>query len=295
MKKGNLFIFVLYMTLALSLISCAKNSSPSSALPVTSSIEDVTGSPSGHIESDNKPKYDDAITIILPFLNSVNSIGFFSDTIPSNIGGFAYAFADKQQVLLITEMLLSVDNSSFETIEFTRNYTGWPSVELQVSGELGTILIRVNQPIDIEGFIDISILTRDGTDIPSIYRYPVETSWFSALYDTFQAVLIDTNDFQNAFIVYTTDDDIPEGVVPKFNSSVMKYVFDGTITNTGAFESSNNKEYDLILVFGDIIYMLDMTSGCFSRTYNDETVFSQLDEQCLLVVSSRLTHSVYRC
>ena len=57
----------------------------------------------------------------------------------------------------------------------------------------------------------------------------------------------------------------------------MRHILDGTILTNGTYTNTEEQDYNIEIVIGSTIYMIDSSSGYFSRERNGDTVISKLE------------------
>jgi len=123
-------------------------------------------------------------------------------------------------------------------------------------------------------------------DIPIVHIYEFFSDSFS-LIDLVRAqvdVLLDSTDMRNVAIVSRLDSEGTEHIVNKGLTARLRQIMDGVICDRGAYDGNEAHSFDTKIVVGDTTYMLDSSSGYFSRELCGETMVSLLDESWLFNV-----------
>jgi hypothetical protein len=308
--------YVVFLLLAIISVSnaCSQSVQPPPDLsqqPTAPSTDGAVGATEDANTDSEHESEQPELTDVFPDLYAVTNIYVSAGSANYRFGSTGpYAKADEAQVRQIIEMLSLIDTASFENCDKTE--VNGKVVQLRFETALESCTVQILRPphgaVD-DGIIYITFPVYSEDDwltmlnSPEISKELLEeadraTLRFKGSSGAFLAyeleqvcgiILSDNIDVENIGIVRMLDNQESEHVIRKGDCAIARYILDGSINYSGdpyqtsdglmhidAYEAADNATYDVRLLAGDTTYLLDTSSGYFSRAHNGETVFGRL-------------------
>ena len=290
MKKSITMLTIVFLVL-MCILSACEFSAEQSEQPFSPSGQeyDVKDKPdnTAGIENESVTDYS-SIADIVPCLDSAKNLYVFAGHTSYEFGGSAYAKADEEQKKRIIYLLKTLDMTDFVVcgIEGKSGAT----IELLVEGVNDTCKVRIVNSGDA---LYIVLLPTEMVSIANgiqltAYEGPIGSFSFVELSNICSDILSDTDDLDNAGMVRVMGDSVTEHVLNKGNSAIVQNILDGTIANADIYGGSEELVFDVLFIIGDVTYMIDTTSGYFSRECGGDAVFSKMEDRWLREVLGRL-------
>ena len=242
------------------------------------------------------------LTDIFPDLNAVTKVELSAGY---TAGRFAaegvYVNTTEAQATQIIELLSAIDISDFEACG--REEIGGIGYRLRLETASESRIIQIISPtFDAETgdilYIYFPVYCEDNCiengseeELKACEeRILRETLWFKGPYgtfsaslinDAFDAVLFDRTDLPNIGFAYAIIDGElhqTEVDIAKMQCATVRNILDGTIATTEAYDNADDLTFNVMFVVADAVYMLDTTSGYFSREQGDEVVICRLED-----------------
>jgi len=99
--------------------------------------------------------------------------------------------------------------------------------------------------------------------------------------DILTGVLLDTSDLQNVAVVKRAGSDEPDSVLNKSVTAILRRIVDAELRINGPIENTEEHNYDVKYIVGNITYSLSTTTGYFAVESGGETINGKLDEETL--------------
>ena len=322
-KSSAVVLILICICLAASCNSTPVSSTTSPAstgAPVaenTTVSGDITNEPVSPLQQITPPPVTLSILDIIPELEQWTKVAvdirFSASKFDEGVGlfGAVYAPADNTMSQQIVDLLMTLITTSWVEVEDVKLVGGYgvdnhivtsasSSDRLLIENEFGRSVFNLSIVPDSQDSYYLMCIpvteladyvTADNPnpdELPPVRYYEGQAASFSII-DLVQIqhyVMIDTADLPNVAIVFNSDSEEPERVLMKVYSTELRCILDGTIRVDGEFEIIEEPDYNIKIVFGDTEYLLDTTSGYFTREKDGEIVSSKLEDEWLSRVNT---------